>query len=78
MQPCKMRRWFANWTYDNARVTVSSCGRLQNNALPAISIRSAPSSNNLGPYTCVGYAVYGCPTGGSAFSTTFTATGDTH
>ncbi len=70
-------RWWTNWSYDNAKVTVSSCGRLQNTGLPGISIRSAPTSNNAGPYTCVGYSAYGCPSGGNAFTTTFAAAGDT-
>lgn len=70
-------RWFATWSYDNAQVTVSSCGRLQNGGLPGISVRSALTSDNLGPYTCVKYAAYGCPSSDMAFTTTFNATGNT-
>lgn len=70
-------RWFANWSYDNAQVTVSSCGRLQNGGLPGISVRSALTSDNLGPYTCVKYAAYGCPSSDMAFATTFNVTGNT-
>lgn len=70
-------RWWTNWSYDNAKVTVSSCGRLQNTGLPGISIRSAATSNNLGPYGCIKFAAYGCPYPDQGFTTTFTAVGDT-
>lgn len=71
-------RWFAARTYDNAQVTVSSCGRLQNTGVPALSIRSAATSNNLGPYGCVKSSMYGCPSSDKAFTTTFKAVADTY
>ena len=73
----KSRRWFANRTYDNAQVTVSSCGRLQNTGVPAISVRSAATSDNFGPYGCVKSAWRNCASPNTGFTTTFTAAGDT-
>ncbi|PRW61007.1 Reprolysin (M12B) family zinc metalloprotease [Chlorella sorokiniana] len=71
-------RWYAARAYDNAQVTVSSCGRLQNTGVPILSIRSAATSNNAGPYGCVAKSAYSCPKfNDDAFTATFKAAADT-
>ncbi len=76
--PCpSICRWFATRTYDNAQVTVSSCGRLQNTGVPVLTVRTAPTSTNSGPYGCLGSGAGGCPSGSNAFISTFKAVADT-
>lgn len=72
-----LSRWFATRTYDNAQVTVTSCGRLQNTGVPGISVRSARTSTNSGPYGCTGYTAYNCPYPDKAFKYTFKSVADT-
>jgi hypothetical protein len=70
-------RWFATRTYDNAQVTVSSCGRLRNDNTPLLSVRSATTANNVGPFGCVASAAYGCPYPDMAAVGTFKPVADT-
>lgn len=56
---------------------MSSCGRLQSGGVPLLAVRSAATSNNMGPYGCVGSVMYGCPSSDKAFTTTFKAVADT-